>query len=275
MGLNYANLSKTPKTFQSLSGVSVEEFRKIVEIARSGYGELMAQKKSAGRNSGFSSLEDKVLCILMYYRTYVSQTFLGYLFGLHNANVCRMMKKVEPLLAGALSIRKDRTLTEQKVMAILADVTEINTQRPEKKQKEKYSGKKKRHTLKAEMAIREDGCIIHVSKVYGGRTHDFKIRKSEKPFQRDSVKIVDSGYQGLQKRERNVWLPYKGSKKKPLSPEQKSHNRALASLRVKIENKFAEFKTFKILSDKYRNFQKKLHLRINIIAGLLNLRHGF
>ena len=36
--------------------------------------------------------------------------------------------------------------------------------------------------------------VIHVSKIYGGRTHDFKICKSEKSFGRDSTKIVDSGY---------------------------------------------------------------------------------
>ena len=86
------------------------------------------------------------------------------------------------------------------------------------------------------------------------------------------VKIGDSGFQGMQKRERNVWLPFKGTKKRSLSKKQKDYNKAVAQLRIKIENKIRELK---ILSDRYRNFQKKLHLRLNIIAGLVNMKHGF
>jgi hypothetical protein len=275
MSLSYRSLSKSPRCFQKLTGLSLREFADMVEKVRPVYSKWEQQKKSLGRPSGFASLEDKVLCLMMYYRTYITHTFLGYLFGVHNANVCRLLKVMEPLVAKAISLKKDRTLTQDQVTAILADVTEVATQRPRKKQKDKYSGKKKRHTLKAELGMREDGKIIHISKVYGGRTHDFTIRKKEKPFCRDSVKVVDSGFQGLQKREQNVWLPFKGTKKKPLTKEQKSHNKALAQLRIKIENKIGEMKVFQILSQRYRNFQKKLHLRLNVIVGLVNMKHGF
>lgn len=276
MSMNSIALSKRPRVFQSLVGLKVSEFEDIVTKVRGVYEEAQQSKKAQGRPSGFKSLEDKLLCLLMYYRTYVSQTFLGYLFNVHNANVSRMFKKMEPMVAGVIKIKKDRTLTEDKVSALLVDVTEVSTQRPQKKQKDKYSGKKqKRHTLKVEVGMDENGRIMHLSKVHGGRKHDFSIRKSEKPFCRDAVKIVDSGYQGLQKRQKNVWLPYKGSKKKPLSKEQKLHNKALSQIRVSIENKIAELKVFNILRDRYRNFQRKLHLRINIIAGLVNMKHGF
>ena len=70
-------------------------------------------------------------------------------------------------------------------------------------------------------------------------------------------------------------IPYKGYRKKPLTTRQKEHNRALASFRMRVENKFRELKIFKILADVYRNFQKKYHMRFNIIAGLVNLKHGF
>jgi len=266
---------KRPRCFKDLTGLSREEFEGVIEKLRASYQDQESKKQGIGRPSGFTSLEDKVLCLVMSYRTYVTQTFLGYLFNLHNANVCRMFKKLEPMMARKICIKKDRTLTQERVKAILADVTEIPTQRPQKKQKEKYSGKKKRHTLKAEIGMAEEGEVIHLSKVYGGRVHDFNIRKTEKPFPRDAVKIVDSGYQGLQKREQNVWLPFKGTKKNPLTQEQKNHNKALSQLRIKIENKIAEFKVFKILSYPYRNFQRKLHLRLNIIAGLVNLKNGF
>ena len=76
----------------------------------------------------------------MYYRTYITHTFFGYLFDLHNANVCRMFKILEPMVAKTIHIKKDRTLRQVKVSSILADVTEVPIQRPKKKRCEKYSG---------------------------------------------------------------------------------------------------------------------------------------
>ena len=71
------------------------------------------KKKSAGRNSGFSVLEDKLLCLMLYYKNYVTHNFLGYLFNLHNSNICRMLKILEPMLAKVIHIKKDRTLTQK------------------------------------------------------------------------------------------------------------------------------------------------------------------
>ncbi|HCE59304.1 MAG TPA: IS5/IS1182 family transposase, partial [Wolbachia sp.] len=47
------------------------------------------------------------------------------------------------------------------------------------------------------------------------------------------------------------------------------------SWRMRVENKIREIKIFKIISNVYRNFQKKYNMRFNIIAGIVNLRHGF
>jgi len=275
MRLSYKELSSSAQNFAKLTGVTVKEFGLMLDEIREDYCRWEDSKSPVGRHSNFGGLEDKLLCLLIYYRTYITHTFLGYLFGVHNSNVCRMFKVLEPMVAKRLGIKKDRRLNQDQVMAILSDVTEINTQRPKYQQKHYYSGKKKRHTLKSEISILENGRIINVSKVYRGRVHDFAIRKKQKSLPTNAVKIVDSGYQGLQKIASNVWLPFKRSKKRPLSSEQKQHNKALAQLRVKIEHKIAQFKTFKILADKYRNFQKKLNLRLNIIAGIVNIRHGF
>jgi len=50
---------------------------------------------------------------------------------------------MEPLLANKISIKRDRTLTPDKVLGILVDVSEQPTQRPTKKQNKSYSGKKR------------------------------------------------------------------------------------------------------------------------------------
>jgi hypothetical protein len=182
---------------------------------------------------------------------------------------------MEPLLAKKITIQKDRSLTAEKVLQILVDVSEQPAQRPTKRQKQSYSGKKKRHTIKTEIALQEDGRILSVSKSHKGRVHDFRIRKGEKLLPRESLKLADSGYQGWQKLQSNVIIPYKKSKKKPLTKQQKEHNRKLASIRMRVEHKIREIKVFKIMSEVYRNFQKKYNLRFNIIAGLVNFKHAF
>ncbi len=207
----------------------------------------------------------------------MTQRFLGCVFKLHNANICLLLKKMEPLLARKITIKKDRTLTPERILKILADITEQPIQRPKdnKKRKKSYSGKKKTTTIKTEIVIEENGRIMSISRSHRGRMHDFRIRKQEKFLPVDSIKHADSGYQGWQKLQKNVVIPYKKYRKKPLTEEQKEHNRELASFRMRVENKIRELKIFKILSHVYRNFQKKYNMRFNIIAGLVNLRHGF
>ena len=217
------------------------------------------------------------MSLLIYYRTYISQFFLGYLFNLHSSNVCRLCKKLEPLLAKKTAIKKNRELTLDKILELLVDVTQQRTQGPKNNQdrRKSYSGKKKACTIKTEIVIEKNGKIVSISKSHKGRSHDFRIRKEEKILPPRAIKYGDSGYQGLRKIQSQVVIPYKRYRKKPLTTEQKEHNRALASFPMKVENKFRELKIFKILADVYRNFQKKYHMRFNIIAGLVNLKHRF
>jgi hypothetical protein len=271
--LSFNKLCNQKRNFTRLTGIKLEEFWRIVEKVRPNWEKLEQQKKVSGRNSHLKTLEDEILLVLIFYRFYVTHEFLGYLFDLDNSNICRHLKKIEPLLCKNLSVKKDRRLTADDLTKIMVDVTEINTQRPKKNQREYYSGKKKCHTLKIEVQINEKGKIINVSKSYGGRIHDFAVRKAEKPLPREATILADSGYQGLQKKNKNAVLPHKKKRKTPLAKKEKAHNRALASQRVLIENVFAKLKKFKILGSVYRNFQKKLHLRFNIIAGIHNLAY--
>ena len=184
---------------------------------------------------------------------------------------------MEPLLAKKIKIKKDRTLTPDKILELLVDATEQPIQRPQeaKKRKESYSGKKKMITIKTEIVMESSGEIVSVSRSHGGRIHDFRIRKQEKFLPKSSIKYADSGYQGLQKLQNNVILPYKKYRKKGLTVDEKEHNKQLSSFRIKVEHKIREIKIFKIMANAYRNFQKKYNMRFNIIAGIVNLKHSF
>ena len=150
--LNFAKLCKQKKTFRRLTGVTLDVFNKIVNDVRQDWEKLQKQKKVSGRPSRLATLEDEILLAVIYYRFYVTHMFLGYLFNLHETNVCRHLKRIEPLLAKNLAIKKDRTLSADDLENIIVDATEIRTQRPERKQY--YSGKKKCHTQKVEMQVR-------------------------------------------------------------------------------------------------------------------------
>ncbi|MFT0820030.1 transposase family protein [Wolbachia endosymbiont of Nasonia vitripennis] len=145
MSLNYHNLKEHPRNFRDVTGLKIEEFEKVVGKVRPEWEKVQEQKKYHGRTSRLPVLEDKILCIILYYRTYITYRFLSYLFNLHNSNICRLLKKMEPLLAKEISIKKDRTITPERILKILADVTEQPIQRPKdrKKRKLSYSGKKK------------------------------------------------------------------------------------------------------------------------------------
>jgi len=77
--------------------------------------------------------------------------------------------------------------------------------------------------------------------------------------------LADSGYQGLLGLHKNSCIPFKKSQNNPLSKEQKWFNRELSSERIVIENINARIKTFKIMSERYRNRRKRHLLRMNLI----------
>ena len=88
---------------------------------------------------------------------------------------------------------------------------------------------------------------------------------------KDRYGITDSGYTGIKKLQKNTKLPKKSSKKKPLTAEEKKHNRDISSERVVNENVIGSLKRFKIINDRYRNRRKRFGLRFNLIAGIHNM----
>ena len=54
---------------------------------------------------------------------------------------------------------------------------------------------------------------MSISKMYPGKTHDFKIRKTSDPFSENTKKYVDLGYLGIEKTQTNVNISFKKTKK--------------------------------------------------------------
>lgn len=275
MPISYTVISRKPIVFNRLVGMQVKDFESILEkLTPLWEKKVLGAYKRPGRDFKLE-LADMLMMLLIYYRSYISQEFLGYLFGIDDSRVCRLIKRIEPLLARTVAIRKERHLSQEEVESLIIDATEQPIERPKRRQTKYYSGKKKRHTLKTEIRVTPKGRIVHVSKHFPGSVHDFTVYKDGPPVHRDTRTFVDSGYQGLDKLHQATELPYKKSKNHKLNKEEKEYNAGLSRLRVKVENTLCKIKTFRILSERYRNKRKGYSLKFNIIAGIVNLKNGF
>lgn len=67
-------------------------------------------------------------------------------------------------------------------------------------------------------------------------------------------------------------LPFKASKKHPLTKEQKMHNKEQAAIRGPIEHVNRQCKIFRIVKDTYRGKHKNYGLNWNIVAAINNLK---
>ncbi|WP_440867703.1 transposase family protein [Symbiopectobacterium purcellii] len=47
---------------------------------------------------------------------------------------------------------------------------------------------------------------------------------------------ADTGFQGIDKQHPNTQIPKKGTRKRPLSPEQKQENKIISGIRITVEH---------------------------------------
>jgi hypothetical protein len=272
--INLKQLYKKPKVFERLTGLSPVKFQQLLaeleplfnqaEIKRKSYSNRK-RKIGAGPKSKLS-LGQALFILLLYYRTYVNHIFIGMLADINDSNVCRYFRKVEPLLAQIFKIPVSKIkMSEDEIMEIIIDATE---QESEKRPGSGYSGKKKKQTVKTQIAVTSDGKIKSVSKCINGNRHDKKLYDQTRIFTDKKVKRKgDLGYVGTSCR-----IPIKKQKKKELTNEQKEYNKQFSQERIIVEHVFAHLKKFRILSYKFRNDINGYYLIFKNIAGLRNLQ---
>lgn len=263
-------------SFRILTGVSAREFTQMVARLRRRWVACVEDVRiRSGRPLGVGGLEDHLLVMLVLYRCHITQDFLGMLYDVDKATICRALHRIEPIAARILGVRKDIVVSKDELASLIIDCTEQPVQRPKHEQKQWYSGKKKRHCIKSEIMITPKGRIVSVSDAAPGSVHDITIRKQGPPIPEETQIYADSGYQGLQNDHRNIELPYKKTNKKPLDDDEKYYNTCLSRFRVKVEHTFAKIKTFRIMADRFRYRRDTWAQKFTIIAGIVNLKAGF
>ena len=81
--------------------------------------------------------------------------------------------------------------------------------------------------------------------------------------------------QGLQEDHSGVEIPYKKTKTRPLTKDERVYNHALSRFRVRVEHAIARLKSFRILSERYRYPKGRYGVKISTVAGILNIAAGF
>ncbi|MDP1994185.1 MAG: IS5 family transposase [Ignavibacteria bacterium] len=268
--------------FEQIKDESQEGFRRLTGIKRTTFdvmitilNEANALLKSQGGKPNKLAIEDRLLMALEYLREYRTYFHISRSYGISESACYRNIRWVEDTLIkdGTFSLpgRKALLKSDVEYEVVLIDATETAIERPKKKQKHFYSGKKKRHTLKTQIIVDKKKKLVICTNFTNGKRHDFRLFKESGVHIHPEIRsLTDTGYQGIHKLHQNSALPKKKTKKNPLTKEDKKKNRELSSERVLNENVIGMIKRFKIVADRYRNRRRRFGLRFNLIAGIYN-----
>jgi IS5 family transposase len=213
--------------------------------------------------------------VFFYLRHYPTFSELGRQFGITESYANKIYHLVSDILVKLKKVPNRKVLFEGDLEEILVDVTEQQIERPLKKQKDYYSGKKKKHTIKVQLIA--CSITLRILSVYceKGSVHDFKIFKDSKLSIASEIKILaDSGYQGIEKIHHNSVIPYKKTKKNPLTKKQKQENKELSKKRISVEHINRRCKIFRITKEVYRGKHKNYGKVWNSVSGLVNIRYA-
>ena len=274
--LNIHRALENDRLLRALTGLNRKAFDKLCQLFGVVYQETVEsdpkprqRARGGGRKARLQSIEAKLFFILFYFKCYPTFDVLGFLFELERGRANRWVHRLQRILERTLDkkmvlpARKLESIEQflekfPEVREVILDGTERPVQRPKdaEKQKEHYSGKKKRHTRKHITGSTRKKQVIVLTKAQPGKIHDKRQLDESKLVENipDEVRIEgDLGFQGLQKEFVNIHLPHKKPKGKELSEEQKEENKEFSSQRVVCEHAHAGIKRYNAVSSIYRN----------------------
>lgn len=297
MMLRLSRLRGVPSIFRNLTGISVAVFEQMLPQLRPAFTvqrrrrlDRPNRQRAFGGGDDFDlEPDDQFLLTLFWLRHYPTQEVLGYLFGVSDSTAKRVIDRCLPLLeaAGKDTMRMPdpgrgrrknlaTLLKETPDVAILIDTFEQPVQRPKKRQKRFYSGKKKRHTLKSQVAVDEEtGTIVDVADSVPGPMADIKVLKKSKLLKRlpkgvgglgdlAYVGIADLHPQGLGA------TPRRKPRGQPRSLADRRYNKAFSRRRIVVEHGIGRLRRFQALTHTDRHFRTGHTARVRAVAGLVN-----
>ncbi len=299
MILRYAHLSRYPAVLLSLTGLRVPEFDTLVADLLPGYAaseQARLQRPTRQRASGAGHPfalrpRDQLLLTVVWLRVYPVHEVLGYLFGVSDTTVTRAIARWLPLLeaAGRATMRLpdpgrkhrrhlDALLADTPALAVIIDTFEQRVQRPRERAAADrlYSGKKKQHTLKVQLAIDAiTGAVVDVADSAPGPTADITLVERSGLLGRlppGVGALGDLGYPGLGTLHPLGAIPRRKPRGRARLPEDVAYNRAFARRRIAVEHTIGQVRSYQSLSQTDRQHRCHHTARVHAVAGLVNRR---
>jgi hypothetical protein len=284
-------LRRSPNAFRRLTGITPAAFDRLLADLTPRYQQAEARRKDrpgrkrrpgAGRKHALD-LADRLLMLLIYYRTYATHALLGFLFAVDDSAVGRNINPLGPLLAGIFRIPERRIeLDPEEIRELFFDATERPTRRPEPGQRRYYSGKKRRHTIKNQVVTarrtKPPGPgkkpqrlrIAAVSESFPGSVHDKKVYDRTRAVSPpDARRTGDTAYLGT-----SLETPARKPRGGELTAAQKARNRRVSRRRIVAEHGIGKMKVWRIAAERYRNPVRRHTLIMKNVAGLHNLMYA-
>jgi Helix-turn-helix of DDE superfamily endonuclease/DDE superfamily endonuclease len=204
----YDNLRRYPTVFLKMTGLRLNEFASLLDdmlprLAEAEQARLRRADRQraigAGRHADLAP-RDQILLAVIWLRQYPTNEVLGFLFGVSDSTASRVLTRLLPLLeaSGKDTMRMpdpgrkhrkelDVLLKETPELAVVIDTFEQRVQRSKDRADADahFSGKKKQHTLKGQVAVDPDlGTVCDVSDSVVGPTADLTLLKESRLLER-------------------------------------------------------------------------------------------
>jgi hypothetical protein len=286
-----------PSVFRHLTGLTVPAFDALaadvvpsVEAAHRAGLDRPDRQRAIGAGGAFGlPTPDQVLLVVIWLRQYPTQEVLGFLFGVSDSTALRAVRRCLPILeqAGRDTMRMPdpgpgrrkklpALLADTPGLAVVIDTFEQRTQRPKRRQRAYYSGKKKAHTLKSQVGVDEDsGRVVDVSDTVPGPWADIKLLKKSRLLRRlpEGVGgIGDLAYVGIADLhpEGLGAAPRRKPRGQDRPPEDRRYNRAFSRRRIVVEHTIGRLRRFRAVAHVNRHRRKGHAARVRAVAGLVN-----
>jgi DDE superfamily endonuclease/Helix-turn-helix of DDE superfamily endonuclease len=303
--LDLDRLCRKAAAFRSLTGLNPAEFEALTADFQPAYHrhraaaaatrrERQPRRRAPGAGGRYAlDLRHRLLLTLVWLKVYPTYEVLGLLFGLDKGNALRNARDVLEVLDTMDDFPFDRPPADRPkldslaavmeaypVVRLVIDSKEQRIYRPaggHERQKPFYSGKKKAHTLKTQVAIAPTGVIESISPGVAGSVNDVRLLRETGLLDRlgeGEAAMMDKGYEGAEKGYEAVPLvmPKKERKTRPLTEEQKAENRRISRYRVVVEHTMAQLNRFTVLRQVYRGSRLRHGQVGRAVAVLVNRR---
>ena len=312
MILSEWRLREKPGVFLAMTGLRLEEFdalaRDVVPAVAASASAAQDQRRgrrrqrAAGGGHPFAlTFRAQLLLVVIWLRVYPTSPVLGFLCGISHPTVLRTIARVLPILEqagrdtmrlpghGERGRRSRRSLPELLAaipeLTVIIDTFEQRVQRPRDQEEadRHYSGKKKQHTLKSQVAIDgQSGKIVDIPASVCGPTSDLTVLRASGLLDRldpDVGALGDLAYVGMAPLHPTGrgFTPRRKPREKPRPPEDIAYNTAFAAVRIPVEHTIGRLRRYQALSQLDRHHRQGHTARVRAVAGLVNrqLAHRF